>query len=84
MVAPGAGYVAAAPYGLNGNGYGNGNGNGNGYGAPPPAYYNGDPVLSAYGRARLSDPAPRPPAAIPYNGSGRCNAGRGYGIGRCY
>ncbi len=78
VVAPGAGYVAAAPYGLNRNGYGNG------YGAPPPAYYNGDPVLRAYGRARLSDPAPRPPAAIRYNGSGRCNAGRNYGIGRCY
>ena len=75
VVAPGAGYVAA-PYGLNGNG--------NGYGPPPPpAYYNGDPVLSAYGRARLSDHAPRPPAAIPY-GNGRCIAGRGYGIGRCY
>ena len=96
VVAPGVGYVAA-PYGLNGNGYGNGygyggygygNGNGygyrNGYGAPPPAYYNGDPVLSAYGRARLSYPALRPPAAIPYNGNGRCIAGRGYGIGRCY
>ena len=80
MVAPGAGYVAAAPYGLNGNGYGYSNG----YGPPPPAYYNGDPVLSAYGRARLSYPAPRPPAAIPYNGNGRCIAGRrGYGIGRC-
>jgi RNA polymerase sigma-32 factor len=38
----------------------------------------------APGRARLSDPAPRPPAAIPYNGSGRCNAGRSYGIGHCY
>jgi hypothetical protein len=86
VVAPGAGYVAAAPYGLNGNGYGNGNGNGyrNAYGPPPPAYYNGDPVLSAYGRARLSDPARRPPAAIPYTGNGRCIAGRGYGIGRCY
>jgi hypothetical protein len=88
VVAPGAGYVVAAPYGLNGNGYGNGYSNGygygNGYGPPPPAYYNGDPVLSAYGRARLSYPAPRPPAAIPYNGNGRCIAGRGYGIGRCY
>ena len=89
VVAPGVGYVAA-PYGLNGNGYGNGygydNGYGyrNGYGPPPPAYYNGDPVLSAYGRARLSYPALRPPAAIPYNGNGRCIAGRrGYGIGRC-
>jgi hypothetical protein len=80
VVAPGAGYVAAAPYGLNGNGYGYSNG----YGPPPPAYYNGDPVLSAYGRARLSYPAPRPPAAIPYNGNGRCITGRGYGIGRCY
>jgi hypothetical protein len=70
VVAPGAGYVAAAPYGLNGNGYGYG------YGPPPAAYYNGDPVLSAYGRARLADPAPRPPIAIPYNGRGRC-------IGRC-
>ena len=78
VVAPSAGYVAAAPYGLNGNGYGNG------YAPPPPAYYNGDPVLSAYGRARLSGPAPRPPAAVPYNGNGRCIAGRGYGIGRCY
>jgi len=79
VVAPGVGYVAA-PYGLNGNGYGNGYG----YGPPPPAYYNGDPVLSAYGRARLSYPALRPPAAIPYNGNGRCIAGRrGYGIGRC-
>ena len=77
VVAPGAGYVAAAPYGLNGNGYGNGYG----YGPPPPAYYNGDPVLSAF--ARLL-PIPRPPAAIPYNGNGRCIAGRGYGIGRCY
>ena len=83
VVAPGVGYVAA-PYGLNGNGYGNGYGYRNGYGPPPPAYYNGDPVLSAYGRARLSYPAPRPPAAIPYNGNGRCIAGRGYGIGRCY
>ena len=94
VVAPGVGYVAA-PYGLNGNGYGNGYGYGgygygngygyrNGYGPPPPAYYNGDPVLSAYGRARLSYPALRPPAAIPYNGNGRCIAGRrGYGIGRC-
>ena len=52
VVAPGAGYVVAAPYGLNGNGYGNGYGYRNG--PPPPAYYNGDPVLSAYGRARLS------------------------------
>ena len=70
VVAPGAGYVTGAP--------------GYGYGAPPPpAYYNGDPVLRAYGRARLSDPAPRPPAAIPYKGNGRCIAGRGYGIGRC-
>jgi hypothetical protein len=84
VVAPGVGYVAAAAYGLNGNGYGNGYGYRNGYGPPPPAYYNGDPVLSAYGRARLSYPAPRPPAAIPYNGNGRCIAGRGYGIGRCY
>jgi hypothetical protein len=75
VVAPGAGYVAATPYGLNGNGYGYG------YGPPPPAYYNGDPVLSAYGRARLSDRAPRPPAMIPYNGNGRCIA-RGYS--RCY
>jgi hypothetical protein len=94
VVAPGAGYVAA-PYGLNGNGYGNGYGYGgygygngygyrNGYGPPPPTYYNGDPVLSAYGRARLSYPASRPPAVIPYNGNGRCIAGRGYGIGRCY
>jgi hypothetical protein len=77
VVAPGAGYVVAAPYGLNGNGYGNGYG----YGPPPPAYYNGDPVLSAF--ARLL-PIPRPPAVIPYNGNGRCIAGRGYGIGRCY
>jgi hypothetical protein len=73
-----------APYGLNGNGYGYGNGYGNAngygngnYGPPPPAYYNGDPVLSAYGRGRLSDyPVRRPPVAIPYNGSGRCIAGR--------
>jgi hypothetical protein len=80
-------YVAptvVAPYGLNGNGYGYGNGygNGNGYGygngnyGPPPAYYNGDPVLSAYGRGRLSHPVRRPPVAIPYNGNGRCIAGR--------
>jgi hypothetical protein len=82
VVAPGAAYLAAAPYGLDGNGYGYDNGNG--YGPPPPAYYNGDPVLSAYGRARVSGPAPRPPAAIPHNGTGRCIAGRGYGIGRCY
>src|SRR5262249_9954128 len=75
VVAPGA--VVAAPYGGNGYGYRNG------YGPPPPAYYNGDPVLSAYGRARLSDPAPRPPAAIPYPGSGRCILGRAYGPGRC-
>lgn len=77
VVAPGAGYLVA-PYGLNGNDYGYGNGYG--YGPPPPAYYNGDPALSAYGRARL----PRPPAAIPYNGNGRCIGGRGYGAGRCY
>ena len=93
VVAPGAGYVVAAPYGLNGNGYGYRYGNGydngyngygyrNGYGyGPPPAYYNGNPVLSAF--ARLL-PIPRPPAVIPYNGNGRCIAGRGYGIGRCY
>jgi len=74
VVVPGVGYGVAAPYGLNGNGYG----------PPPPAYYNGDPVLSAYGRARLYSSEPRPPAAIPYNGDGRCNGGRGYGIGRCY
>ena len=80
VVAPGTGYVAVAPYGLNGNGYGYGYGNG----SRPPPYHNGDPALSAYGRAQLSGPAPRPPAAIPYNGSGRCIAGRGYGIGRCY
>jgi hypothetical protein len=67
VVAPSAGYVTAAP----------------GYGAPPPAYYNGDPVLRAYGRARLSDPVLRPPAAVPYRGNGPCIAGRGYGIGRC-
>jgi hypothetical protein len=84
VVAPGVGYVAAPPYGLNGNGYGYSNSYGNGYGPPPPAYYNGDPVLSAYGRARLSHPALRPPAAILFNGNGRCIAGRGYGIGRCY
>jgi len=73
--APGP-YVAPTvgpPYGLNGNGYGNGNGY---YGAPPPAYYNGDPVLSAYGRARISPPVRRPPVAIPYNGDARCIAGR--------
>jgi len=84
VVAPGAGYVAATPYGLNGNGYGYRNGygygygngygygyrNGYGYGPPPPAYYNGDPVLSAYGRARLSHPALRPPAAIPTMATG--------------
>jgi hypothetical protein len=84
VVAPGEGYVVAAPYGLNRNGYGNGYGYGNGSGPPPPAYYNGRSVLSAYGQARLSYPAPRPPAAIPSNGNGRCIAGRGYGIGRCY
>jgi hypothetical protein len=76
VVALDAGYVVAAPYGLNGNGYGygygNGYGNGYGYGYgygynPPPTYYNGDPVLSAYGRATLSSPAPRPAAVIPYN-----------------
>ena len=77
VVVPGVGYGAAAPYGLNGNGYGYRNG-------PPPAYYNGDPALSAYGRARLYNPEPRPPAAILYNGDGRCIAGRGYGVGRCY
>jgi hypothetical protein len=82
VVAPGAGYVAAAPYRLNGNGYGYGYGYGNG--SRPPPYYNGDPALRAYGRAQLSGPAPRPPVAIPYNGSGRCIAGPGYGIGRCY
>jgi len=71
-VAPGADYVVG-PYGLNGNGYGY-----RGYGPPrPPAYYNGA-VLSSYGLARV----PRPPAAIPFNGNGRCIAGRGYG--RCY
>jgi hypothetical protein len=80
VVAPGVGYGAAPPYGLNGNGYGYGYRNG----PPPPAYYNGDPVLSAYGRARLYNSEPRPPAAIPYNGDGRCIASRGYGIGRCY
>jgi hypothetical protein len=80
VVAPGPGHVVAAPYGLNGNGHGIGYGyrygyvNGN-YGRPR-AYHNGDPVLSAYGRARLSDPVRRPPAAIPYNGDGRCIAGR--------
>jgi hypothetical protein len=81
VVVPGVGYGVAAPYGLNGNG----NGYGYGYrnGPPPPAYYNGDPVLSAYGRARLYN-EPRPPVAVPYNGDGRCIAGPGYGIGRCY
>jgi hypothetical protein len=79
VVAPGAGYVTATPFGLNGSGYRYGNG----YGPPPPAYYNGDPVLSAYGRARISYPVPRPPAAIPYSSNGRC-IGRGDGIGRCY
>ena len=83
VVAPGVGYGVAAPYGLNGHltaerkwlrRYRNG--------PPPPAYYNGDPVLSAYGRARLYNHEPRPPVAIPYNGDGRCIAGRGYG--RCY
>ena len=70
-----AGYGVAAPIGLNGNGYGYRNG----YGPPrPPAYYNGDPVLSTYAWSR----APRPPAAIPYNGNRRCIAGRGYA--RCY
>ena len=72
VAAPGSGYVVT-PYGLNGNGYGYGNGNGNGYGyrngygpPRPPAYHNGDPVLSSYGSARV----PRPPAAISYNGNG--------------
>ena len=41
VVAPGVGYGVAGPYGLNGNGYGYGYRNG-----PPPAYYNGDPVLT--------------------------------------
>ena len=41
------------------------------YGPPrPPAYYNGA-VLSSYGLARV----PRPPAAIPFNGNGRCIVG---------
>jgi hypothetical protein len=70
VVAPGPDYVVAPPYGLNGNGYGYGNSYGNGYN-PPPTYYNGDPVLSAYGRATLSSPAPRPPSVIPFNGNGR-------------
>jgi hypothetical protein len=74
VVAPGAGDVTA-PYGLNANGYGYHND----YGPTrPPVYYKGDPVLSTYAWSRV----PRPPAAIPYNGNGRCIAGRGYG--RCY
>jgi hypothetical protein len=77
VVVPGVGYGVAPPYGVNGNG----NGYGYGYGyrnGPPPAYYNGDPVLSAYGRARLYNSEPRPPVAVPYNGYGRCIAGPCY------
>jgi len=70
----GYGYGYGNGYGYYGNGYGYGYGNGNGYGygsgygygngyrygPPAPAYYNGGPVLQAYGRARLSHPARRP------------------------
>jgi hypothetical protein len=51
------------------------------YGAPgvysaPPSYIEPEPV---YPSAYAADYAPRPPAAIPYNGGGRCVVNLGYG-----
>ena len=67
VVAPGAGYVAAALYGLNRNLYGNAYGYGNGYGN---GYRNG------YGYGYRNGYGPPPPAVVMTTGVGA----RGVGV----
>jgi hypothetical protein len=92
-VAPGAsygapgygapGYVAPAPayapgYGAQGPAYGAPAyyGSAGPVHAAPPVYVQREP---AYPSAYAADYVPRPPAAIPYNGGGRCIVNLGYG-----
>jgi hypothetical protein len=64
-VAPGPAYRAPAYYGAAGPAY-----------AAPPAYVERE---QAYPSAYAAEYVPRPPAAIPYNGGGRCIVNLGYG-----
>jgi hypothetical protein len=64
-VAPGPAYRARAYYGAAGPAY-----------AAPPAYVERE---QAYPSAYAAEYVPRPPAAIPYNGGGRCIVNLGYG-----
>jgi hypothetical protein len=65
-VAPGPAYSAPAYYGAARPAY-----------AAPPVYY-GERERT-YPSAYAADYVPRPPAAIPYNGRGRCIVNLGYG-----
>jgi hypothetical protein len=62
---PGPAYRAPAYYGAPRPAY-----------APPPTYIEPEPV---YPSAYPAEYVPRPPAAIPYNGGGRCVVNLGYG-----
>jgi hypothetical protein len=62
---PGPAYGAPAYYGAPGPAY-----------APPPVHIEREPV---YPSAYAAEYVPRPPAAIPYNGGGRCVVNLGYG-----
>jgi hypothetical protein len=64
-VAPGPAYRAPAYYGAAGPAY-----------AAPPAYVERE---QTYPSAYAAEYVPRPPAAIPYNGGGRCIVNLGYG-----
>jgi hypothetical protein len=91
-VAPGAAYGAP---GYGAPGYGAPGYGAPGYGAPGPAYrapayygaagpaYAAPPVYvereQAYPSAYAAEYVPRPPAAIPYSGGGRCIVNLGYG-----
>jgi hypothetical protein len=64
-VAPGPAYRAPAYYGAAGPAY-----------AAPPVYVERE---QAYPSAYAAEYVPRPPAAIPYSGGGRCIVNLGYG-----
>jgi hypothetical protein len=64
-VAPGPAYRAPAYYGAAGSAY-----------AAPPVYVERE---QAYPSAYAAEYVPRPPAAIPYSGGGRCIVNLGYG-----
>jgi hypothetical protein len=64
-VAPPPAYRAPAIYGAPGSVY-----------APPPVYPEREP---GYPSAYAAEYVPRPPAAIPYGGGGRCVVNLGYG-----